>query len=55
MQVKINPRGNGACPLCAHNGRCSLQKQILKTLSETKPQEEFELVIYTCPVFKEKF
>ncbi len=55
MEVQINPRGNGACPLCYYNGRCSLQKKITAALEDVKKKEEFELVVYTCPQFKEKF
>jgi hypothetical protein len=55
MQVKINPRGNGACPLCHYDGRCSLQNRIRTSLEDMKKNEEFEIVVYTCPQFKEKF
>jgi len=55
MQVKINHRGNGACPLCHYNGKCTYQKKIQKTMEDVKSKEVFELVIYTCPYFKEKF
>jgi len=55
MQVQINHRGNGACPLCRNNGKCKYQKKIKESLAEFRSKEEFELVIYTCPYFKEKF
>jgi hypothetical protein len=55
MIVKINPRGNGACPLCHYDGRCSIQKKMKTALEEFRKNEEFEVVVYTCPHFKEKF
>ncbi|MFO7849878.1 MAG: hypothetical protein R6V67_07955 [Spirochaetia bacterium] len=55
MEVKINPRGNGACPLCYYNGRCTIQRKMSAALKDVKEKEEFELVVYTCPQFKEKF
>jgi len=55
MQVKINNRGNGACPLCHYDKKCSFQKKLTKALETVKSKEEFELVVYTCPYFKEKF
>jgi hypothetical protein len=55
MNVKINPRGNGACPICSYNGRCLIQQSLEETLAEKEKKEEFELVIYSCPRFKEKF
>ncbi|WP_319560917.1 hypothetical protein [Marispirochaeta sp.] len=56
MKVEINNRENGACPLCIRNGNCALQKALQKALHEyDKPVDhEMELVIYTCPRFKEK-
>jgi hypothetical protein len=54
MQVKINHRGNGACPLCRHDGKCLYQKKIVEALADIKSREDFELVIYSCPHFKEK-
>jgi len=54
MQVEINHRGNGACPICRYDGKCMYQEKIRQALSEVKSRENFELVIYTCPHFKEK-
>ena len=56
MKVEINYRENGACPLCVHNGRCILQQSIRDSLDEfdTGRDDEMELVVYTCPRFKEK-
>jgi hypothetical protein len=55
MEVTINPRENGACPLCRYHGRCTLQNKIRTALEDVKNEEKFELVIYSCPHFKEKF
>lgn len=56
MKLEINPRGNGACPLCVNNGMCSIQKKIGENVDTINPsgQAEMELVIYSCPYFKEK-
>nr|WP_143305460.1 hypothetical protein [Marispirochaeta aestuarii] len=56
MKVEINNRENGACPLCVRNGSCVLQKTIRRSLQDYDGQRnhEMELVIYTCPRFKEK-
>jgi hypothetical protein len=55
MKVELNSRGNGACPLCASSGNCQVQETLKETLetfsSENNPME---LVIYSCPHFKEK-
>ncbi len=53
MKLDINPRGNGACPICVHNDQCRLQKALAKSLNEFSGME-MEIVIYECPQFKEK-
>lgn len=57
MNIQINPRGNGACPICRHNGRCQLQSSLQESVQDKdkEKQEDLELVIYSCPRFKEKF
>jgi hypothetical protein len=55
MELQINPRGNGACPICALEGRCTIQSALKDSLKEKNKGEELELVVYTCPRFKEKF
>jgi hypothetical protein len=64
MNLDINPRGNGACPICIANGDCSLQRRLAQSVSrsngpgsepnggETDPT--LEIVVYTCPYFHEK-
>ncbi len=56
MQLDINPRGNGACPLCAAQGACRLQERLAASLSEAPDAENggMEIVVYSCPSFREK-
>jgi hypothetical protein len=55
MQVDINPRGNGACPLCKQNGQCRFQKTLVESMEPFEDKNmPMELVIYSCPYFKEK-
>ncbi len=55
MKLEINPRGNGACPLCGNNKNCGIKRKIGSNADEINPSsiEEMEIVIYTCPYFKE--
>jgi hypothetical protein len=56
MKLEINPRGNGACPLCAANGDCRLQKRLQANLAEVADADDMgmEIVVYSCPHFTEK-
>ena len=55
MHVEINSRGNGACPLCNQNGNCRVQDTIIKATDVfSESGNPMELVIYSCPQFKEK-
>lgn len=57
MQVDFNPRGNGACPLCVSNGACRIQKALSNSVDSFQDREEsspMEIVVYSCPRFKEK-
>lgn len=57
MQIDINPRGNGACPLCVQNGTCRIQKALSNSAAPFPADDEsspMELVVYSCPKFKEK-
>lgn len=56
MKVEINVRGNGACPICQKRSSCPIQKRINEALLAVKPprKDPFEMVIYTCPSFKEE-
>jgi hypothetical protein len=56
MKLEINPRGNGACPLCMRTGSCKIKKAMSKALFELPgldPDAELEVVVYACPQFKE--
>ena len=33
MKLDINPRGNGACPLCVTSGNCRIQRQLIANVS----------------------
>jgi len=55
MQVELNSRGNGACPLCASCGNCHVQETLVQTLDSLSGEDNtMELVIYSCPYFDEK-
>jgi hypothetical protein len=55
MQVEINPRRNGACPLCNSNGNCRIQDALQNTMMAFYEIEDpMELVVYSCPQFREK-
>jgi len=56
MRIEINPRGNGACPLCEKNKSCRVQNTLAKSLDTmgVSSEEELEIVVYSCPYFKEK-
>jgi len=54
MKLEINPRGNGACPLCSANGNCRLQSKLAASLADVKgAQAEMEIVVYSCSYFQE--
>jgi len=55
MRIEINPRGNGACPICEKNGKCRIQDTLTKQLSIFSDENDpMELVVYSCPQFEEK-
>ncbi len=56
MKLDINHRGNGACPLCSADGACRLKKRLAAALADSPEPEEggMEIVIYSCPSFREK-
>ncbi|MDA8425869.1 MAG: hypothetical protein M0Z80_06990 [Treponema sp.] len=55
MTLDINPRGNGACPLCAANGDCRLQKLLTQSIAGVPgaDEPEMEIVVYSCSYFRE--
>ena len=58
MRLEINPRGNGACPLCGHDASCRLKRLLAASIEvegEAPPSDSgMELAIYSCPNFDEK-
>jgi hypothetical protein len=55
MDLVINSRGNGACPLCEENGHCRIQGTLFKAMEEFSAQDDpMEVVVYSCPQFQEK-
>ena len=53
MEIEINHRGNGACPLCTKNGNCKITRALNEATKSIKQSDKLEIVIYTCPEFKE--
>jgi hypothetical protein len=53
MKIEINPRGNGACPLCIKNGNCRITRALTNATKAVKQPDKLEIVIYTCPDFEE--
>ncbi|MDC7218819.1 MAG: hypothetical protein PQJ59_02700 [Spirochaetales bacterium] len=54
MEIKLNVRENGACPLCRYHGKCTIQKLMKESLGDKIPQKDYmEIVIYRCPQFAE--
>jgi len=54
MKLVINPRGNGACPLCAASGDCRIQRLLANGVEKTAAGSEMEIVVYSCPHFSER-
>lgn len=56
MDIKINIRDNGACPLCKFHEKCTIQELIRNSMDKKimKKKEYMELVIYRCPQFVEE-
>jgi hypothetical protein len=55
IEIKLNPRGNGACPLCGQNGACRVQTTLLTAMEEYSIDDDpIEIVVYSCPLFQEK-
>jgi hypothetical protein len=53
MKLEINPRGNGACPICKHNEDCRIKRSLASSLATFKGMD-MEIVVYQCPQFAEK-
>jgi hypothetical protein len=55
MKLEINPRGNGACPICHRIDDCSIREILKGSVSEISDPEDqgMEIALYTCPSFVE--
>lgn len=55
MNIEINSRGNGACPLCNSSGKCRVQDTLYESMAVfSESDNPMELVVYACPEFQEK-
>jgi hypothetical protein len=54
MKLEINPRGNGACPLCSAASDCRLHRLLAEGVEQAGADSEMEIVVYTCPYFSER-
>jgi hypothetical protein len=56
MELKINIRGNGACPLCRKESNCVILRKMIESVADIKEKNgaSTECVIYSCPYFEEK-
>jgi hypothetical protein len=56
MTIDINNRGNGVCPRCAYWNNCTYHAILRDSLAPKgyAKKNGMEIVIYTCPHFKEK-
>jgi len=56
MQLDINPRGNGACPLCRRLPDCRIRKLLVESVASLHDSSGtgMEIALYTCPSFSEK-
>ncbi|MDR0474665.1 MAG: hypothetical protein LBH43_13465 [Treponema sp.] len=55
MQVDINIRGNGACPICSFNAGCRVQDSLINAMEVFSEEgNPLEMVVYSCPLFQEK-
>jgi hypothetical protein len=57
MEVRINPRENGACPFCRKAPSCVLRQRLERSVKDLKDEQKhgLEMVIYSCPLFEERF
>jgi hypothetical protein len=55
MEIRFNPRENGACPVCRKHEACMVRQKLSAAVSAVTDAQRhgLELVIYTCPQFVE--
>jgi len=56
MKLDINPRGNGACPLCERLPDCRIRERLIASVAEISDRNGsgIEIAIYNCSFFTEK-
>jgi hypothetical protein len=56
MRLEINPRGNGACPLCSAEADCRIKRAFEDAVEGVNGTGagEMDIVVYACPYFKER-
>ena len=57
MELKVSPRGNGACPFCKKREKCIILKRFEESVKTVRDPDKngIEIVVYSCPLFEEKF
>jgi hypothetical protein len=57
MDIRFNPQNNGACPLCTKMEECVIRKGFSASVKAMRDSSRsgMEMVIYSCPMFKERF
>jgi len=54
MELVINTRGNGACPLCSSVSDCRIRASLAAGVEKSLADAPMEIVIYSCPYFSER-
>ena len=56
MKLEINPRGNGACPLCRRLTDCRIRKLLAESIKDVTDESGngLEMALFACPSFVEK-
>lgn len=56
MNLELNPRGNGACPICSHITDCAIRRRLISSIAEVSAPdgESMEVAVFACPSFAEK-
>jgi len=56
MNLELNPRGNGACPICTHLKDCAIRRRLISSIADVSSPdgEGMEIAIFACPSFVEK-
>jgi hypothetical protein len=56
MKLEINPRGNGACPLCSRLADCRIRRLLATSIEDLGDESGsgLEIAIFACPSFVEQ-